>query len=35
LDITSSDQRVTESGILIYRVEDGKVKEIWPERSDL
>jgi len=35
LDIPSSDQRVTESGILIYRVEDGKVKEIWPEMSDL
>jgi steroid delta-isomerase-like uncharacterized protein len=35
LDIPSSDQRVLESGILIYRVEDGKVKEIWPEMSDL
>ena len=35
LDIPSADQRVTESGILIYRVEDGKVKEIWPEMSDL
>jgi predicted ester cyclase len=35
LDIPSADQRVTESGILIYQVEDGKVKEIWPEMSDL
>ena len=29
------DQRVTESGILIYRIEDGKVKELWSEMSDL
>jgi predicted ester cyclase len=35
LDIPSADQRVTESGILIYQVEDGKVKEIWPEMRDL
>ena len=35
LDIPSADQRVTESGILIYRVEGAKVKEIWPEMSDL
>ncbi len=35
LDIPSTNQRVTESGILIYRVEDGKVKELWSEMSDL
>ena len=35
LDIPSTNQRVTESGILIYRIEDGKVKELWSEMSDL
>ena len=35
LDIPPSDQRVTESGILIYRIEDGKVKELGSEMSDL
>ncbi len=35
LDIPSTDQRVLETGILILRVEDGVVKEIWSEMSDL
>jgi predicted ester cyclase len=35
LDIPSSDQRVLETGILILRVEDGLVQEIWSEMSDL
>lgn len=35
LDIPSKDQRVLETGILIYRIEDGKIKEIWSEMSDL
>ncbi len=35
LDIPPTDRRVTESGILIYRIEDGKVKELWSEMSDL
>ena len=35
LGIPSTGQRVTESGILIFRVEGGKVREIWPEMSDL
>ncbi len=35
LDIPSTDQRVTESGILIFRIEGGKVKELWSEMSDL
>ena len=35
LDIPSRGQRVLETGILIYRIEDGKVKELWSEMSDL
>jgi predicted ester cyclase len=35
LDIPSKNQRVVETGILIFRIEDGKVKEIWSEMSDL
>ena len=36
LDIPSKDhQRVLETGILIYRIEDGRIKEIWSEMSDL
>jgi predicted ester cyclase len=35
LDIPSEDQRILETGILIYRVEAGKVKELWSEMSDL
>jgi steroid delta-isomerase-like uncharacterized protein len=33
--IPSGDQRVLETGILIFRVEDGRVKELWSEMSDL
>jgi predicted ester cyclase len=35
LYIPASDQRVLETGILILRVEDGVVREIWSEMSDL
>ena len=35
LDIPSTDQRVLETGILILRIEDGLVREIWAEMSDL
>ena len=35
LDIPSANQRVRETGILIYRIEGGKVAEIWSEMSDL
>ena len=35
LDIPSEDQRVLETGILILRVEDGIVRELWSEMSDL
>jgi steroid delta-isomerase-like uncharacterized protein len=35
LDIPSKDQRILETGILIYRIEEGKVKEVWSEMSDL
>ena len=35
LDIPSEDQRILETGTLIYRIEDGKIKEIWSEMSDL
>ncbi len=35
LEIPSADQRVRETGILIYRIEGGKVAEIWSEMSDL
>ena len=35
LDIPSTDQRVLETGILILRVEDGLVREVWSEMSDL
>ncbi len=35
LDIPSEDQRVLETGILILRVRDGLVREIWSEMSDL
>ena len=35
LDIPSMDQRVLETGILILRVEDGLVHEVWSEMSDL
>ncbi|HJQ30408.1 MAG TPA: ester cyclase [Rubrobacter sp.] len=35
LNIPSSDQRVIETGILILRVQDGIVQELWSEMSDL
>ena len=35
LDIPSRDQRVFETSIIILRVQDGTVKEIWSEMSDL
>ena len=35
LDIPSANQRVRETGILIYRIEGGKVAAIWSEMSDL
>lgn len=35
LDIPSDNQRVRETGILIYRIEGGKVAAIWSEMSDL
>ncbi len=35
LNIPSGDQRVRETGILIYRIEGGKVDAIWSEMSDL
>ena len=35
LDIPSENQRVVETGILILRVKDGLVRELWSEMSDL
>ena len=35
LDIPPGEQRVRETGILIYRIEGGKVAAIWSEMSDL
>ena len=35
LDIPPTNRRVRETGILIYRIEGGKVKELWSEMSDL
>lgn len=35
LDIPARDQRVVESGILIFRISNGKVQELWSEMSDL
>ena len=35
LGIPSEGQRVLETGILILRVRDGLVREIWSEMSDL
>jgi predicted ester cyclase len=32
--IPSSNQRVKETGIMIFHFEDGKVKELWCENSD-
>ena len=35
LGIPSEGQRVLETGILILRIEDGLVQELWSEMSDL
>ena len=35
LGIPSEGQRVLETGILILRVKDGLVRELWSEMSDL
>ena len=35
LDIPSSNQRVKETGIMIIRFEDGLIKEMWCQMSDL
>lgn len=35
LSTPSEDQRVLEAGILILRVRDGLVRELWSEMSDL
>ena len=35
LDIPSSNQRVKETGIIIFRIENGKIAEQWCEMSDL
>ena len=35
LGIPSEGQRVLETGILIPRVEDGLMQELWSEMSDL
>ncbi|MGY0694683.1 ester cyclase [Virgibacillus sp. FSP13] len=35
LDIPSEDQQVKETGIIIFRMEGGKIKEQWCEMSDL
>ena len=35
LGIPSAGQRVLETGILILRIEDGLVRELWSEMSDL
>ena len=33
-NIPPENQRVRETGIMIFRFEDGKVKEMWCENSD-
>jgi predicted ester cyclase len=33
-NIPSENQRVKETGIMIFTFEDGKVKELWCENSD-
>ncbi len=35
LDIPSTDQRVTETGLMILRFEEGRIQELWCEMSDL
>jgi steroid delta-isomerase-like uncharacterized protein len=33
-NIPAEDQRVKETGIMIFTIENGKVKELWCENSD-
>lgn len=35
LNIPSTNQRILETGIIIYRIQAGQVQEIWAEMSDL
>ncbi len=35
LDIPAREQRVQETGIVIFPDRDGQVREIWSEMSDL
>lgn len=35
LDIPSSNQRIVESGIIIFRIENNRIQELWCEMSDL
>lgn len=35
LNIPSTNQRIRETGIIIYRIQAGQVQEIWAEMSDL
>lgn len=35
LNIPSTNQRIVETGILILRIEDSRIKELWSEMSDL
>ncbi|QFK72059.1 ester cyclase [Pradoshia sp. D12] len=35
LDIPSENQQVKETGIIIFRIENGKIAEQWCEMSDL
>ena len=34
-EIDSTHQRVFESGVFIFKLADGRVREIWSEKSDL
>ncbi|MBO8170286.1 MAG: ester cyclase [Bacillaceae bacterium] len=34
-NIPSRNQRIRETGIIIFHFEDGMIKEMWPEMSDL
>lgn len=34
-NIPPANQRILETGILIYRITDGQVQELWSEMSDL
>ncbi|MGM0901625.1 MAG: hypothetical protein ACQEXB_11100 [Bacillota bacterium] len=33
-NIPSEDQRVKETGMMIFIIKEGKVKELWCENSD-